>query len=71
MKFYIAEKNIGPDATREDVDGLIRRLAARGWDVAYGERANEITDPAEAGDQQSITDRFADDFMACLAEMGK
>ena len=71
MKFYIAEKNIGPGATREEVDELIRRLKDRGWEVAYGERANEVSDPAEAAEQQSIMDRFADDFMACLAEMGK
>ena len=71
MKFYIAEKNIGPDATREDVDELIRRLIARGWDAAYGQQENQVTDPAETGDQQSITDRFADEFMACLNEMGK
>ncbi len=71
MRFYVAEKNIGPGTCREDVDELIRRLRDRGWEVAYGERANEITDPAEAADQQAIMDRFADDFMACLTEMGK
>jgi len=71
MKFYIAEKNIGPEATRQDVDELIRRLSARGWDVAYGEQANQVSDPSEVGEQQKITDRFADDFMACLTEMGK
>ena len=71
MKFFIAEKNIGPQATREDADELIRRLTARGWDVAYGEKANQVTDPSEVDDQQQVMDRFADDFMACLAEMGK
>jgi hypothetical protein len=71
MKFYIAEKNIGPGATREDVDQLIQCLTAKGWNVAPGERANQVTDPSEVGEEQKILDRFADDFMACLEGMGK
>jgi hypothetical protein len=69
MKFYIAEKNIGPDATRKEVDQLIARLITKGWDVAYGHQENQLTDPAEKREEQNIMDRFANDFMGCLKEM--
>jgi len=36
MKFYIAEQNIGGDATKEQAEKLIELLKAKGWDVEYG-----------------------------------
>ena len=69
MKFFIAEQNLGGGATRKDAEVLIEMLRARGWDVAYGTRPNVATDMSEFGQEEQIQDRFADDFMACLAQM--
>ncbi len=69
MKFYLAEKNIGASATREQVDDLIRRLKALGWDVHYGEKGNQLTDESEKGLEEKIMSDFADDFIRCLDEM--
>ncbi|KPA08813.1 hypothetical protein MHK_010968 [Candidatus Magnetomorum sp. HK-1] len=70
MKFYIGEKNIGIDATKEQVDQVIAYLKKKGWDVSYGMRENELTSDEENDRQEEIADAFADDFMNCLTELG-
>lgn len=67
MKFYIAEQNLGGDATKEQAEKLIEMLRLKGWDVEYGIRRNVATDVSEFGREETIQDRFADDFMNCLA----
>ena len=69
MKFFIAEQNIGSDATKEQAEKLIEMLKAKGWDVEYGAKRNKATDISEFGKEEEIQSRFADDFMACLARM--
>ena len=70
MKFFIAEGNIGSGATREQAEAVVARLREKGWDVAYGLSPNRATEVEEFGKEQQFLDRFADDFMACLDEMG-
>ncbi len=36
MKFYIVEKNIGDDVTRQQTEKVIEMLQERGWNVEYG-----------------------------------
>ena len=67
MKFFLAEQNLGDDATKEQAEKLIEMLRAKGWDVEYGVGRNVATDVSEFGQEESIQDRFADDFMNCLA----
>jgi hypothetical protein len=69
MKFFIAEQNIGDDATKEQAEKLIEMLKARGWDVEYGVKRNVATDVSEFGREESIQSKFADDFMDCIAQM--
>jgi hypothetical protein len=69
MKFFIAEQNIGDDATKEQAEKLIEMLKARGWDVEYGIKRNVATDVSEFGQEESIQSKFGDDFMNCLAQM--
>ena len=69
MKFFIAEKNISDDATKEQAEKLIEMLKARGWDVEYGVKRNVATDVSEFGREDSIQSKFADDFMDCIAQM--
>jgi hypothetical protein len=69
MKFFIAEQNIGSDATKEQAEKLIDMLKAKGWDVEYGVKRNKATDISEFGKEEEIQSRFADDFMSCLAEL--
>ena len=69
MKFFIAEQNIGDDATKEQAAKLIEMLKARGWDVEYGIKRNVATDVSEFGQEESIQSKFADDFMDCLAQI--
>ncbi len=69
MKFYIAEQNIGSDATKEQAEKLIELLKAKGWDVEYGIGRNVATDISEFGQEEGIQDTFADDFMLCLSLM--
>jgi hypothetical protein len=71
MKFFIAEQNIGNDATKEQAERLIEKLKAKGWDVEYGIKRNVATDVSEFGQEERIQDAFADDFMSCLDEMEK
>ena len=69
MKFYIAEQNIGGDATKEQAEKLIELLKAKGWDVEYGIGRNVATEISEFGQEERIQDDFADDFMLCLSLM--
>jgi len=69
MKFYIAEQNIGSDATKEQAEKLIELLKAKGWDVEYGIGRNVATDMSEFGQEERIQDTFTDDFMLCLSLM--
>jgi hypothetical protein len=69
MKFFIAEQNIGSDATKEQAEKLIEMLRAKGWDVEYGVKRNKAMDISEFGKEEEIQSKFADDFMACLAQM--
>ena len=69
MKFYIAEQNIGGDATKEQAEKLVELLKAKGWDVEYGIGKNVATDISEFGQEERMQDDFADDFMLCLSLM--
>lgn len=71
MNFFLAEQNIGSDATKEQAEKLIEMLKAKGWDVEYGIRRNVATDVSEFGQEEKIQDAFADDFISCIAEMEK
>ena len=70
MKFYIAEGNIGSDATKEQAEKVIALLKSKGWDVEYGVGKNKATDVSEFGREEKITDDFTDDFMTCLTVLG-
>lgn len=69
MKFFIAEQNIGGDATKEQAEKLIALLKKKGWDVEYGVKRNVASDVSEFGREESIQDAFANDFMLCLSEI--
>ena len=69
MKFFIVEKNIDENATKEQAEKLIEMLKAKGWDVEYGAKRNVATDVSEFGQEDSIQSKFADDFMDCIAKM--
>ncbi|MBW1724972.1 MAG: hypothetical protein JRD87_02425 [Deltaproteobacteria bacterium] len=69
MKFFIAEQNIGDDATKEQAEILVELLKKKGWDVEYGIKRNVATDVSEFGQEDSIQDAFANDFMLCLSEI--
>ena len=69
MKFFIAEGNIGSDATKEQAEKVIELLRAKGWDVEYGLGKNKATDVSEFGKEESILDAFTVDFMACIAQV--
>ena len=70
MKFFIAEGNLGGQATRAQTDKLIQLLRSKGWDVEYGVARNRATDVSEFGREEKIQDDFAQDFMACLELIG-
>ena len=70
MKFYIAEGNIGNDATKEQAEKVIELLKAKGWDVEYGMGYNKATDVSEFGQEEKILDDFTNDFMTCLSVLG-
>ena len=70
MKFFIAEQNLGSDATKEQVEKLIEMLREKGWDVEYGVGRNVATDISEFGQEERIQDAFSDDFMTCLSMLG-
>jgi len=69
MKFFIAEGNLGGQATRAQTDRLIQLLRSKGWDVEYGVARNRATDISEFGREETIQDDFAKDFMDCLAQI--
>ncbi len=69
MKFFIAEQNLGADATKEQAEQLIKLLKEKGWDVEYGIGRNVATDISEFGQEDKIQDKFADAFMSCLSQM--
>ena len=69
MKFFLSEKNLGDEATREQTDAVIDMLAQKGWDVAYGERANQLSDPSEQVRAEEIMDQFTEDFLRCLEQV--
>jgi len=68
MKFYIAEGNIGNDATKKQAEEVIELLKAKGWDVEYGIGKNKATDISEFGKEETIMDAFSNDFLACIAQ---
>jgi len=70
MKFYLGEKNIGNEATKEQVDQLISCLTNKGWDVSYGTKENSPENDDEKIRQRELEDAFADDFMTCLDDLG-
>jgi hypothetical protein len=69
MKFFIMERNIGEDATKEQAEKLIEMLKAKGWDVEYGAKRNVATDVSEFGQEDRLQSKFADDFMDCLSKL--
>jgi hypothetical protein len=69
MKFYIAEKNIGDDITKEQAKKLIELLKDKGWDVEYGMGKNKPTNISEFGREEQIYQAFADDFMTCISQL--
>ncbi|MEW6673592.1 MAG: hypothetical protein AB1427_18005 [Thermodesulfobacteriota bacterium] len=69
MKFFIAEGNLGGNATKEQALELIGMLKKIGWDVEYGIAKNIATDISEFGQEQRLQSQFADDFMACLSQI--
>ena len=69
MKFFLSEKNLGSEATRDQALAVVEMLVQKGWDVAYGERANEATDPSEHGQEEKLMDAFTEDFLRCLEQM--
>jgi len=70
MKFYLGEKNIGNEATKDQVDQVIAFLKNKGWDVSYGTKENTPESDDEKNRQSELEDAFADDFIACLDTLG-
>ena len=69
MKFFLSEKNLGTDATKEQTCAVIEMLVQKGWDVAYGEKANEVTDRSELGQEEELMDAFTIDFLKCIEQV--
>ncbi len=69
MKFFIAEQNIGGDATREDAERVVELLRKKGWEVDYGIGKNVATEVSEFGKEEQILEAFSEDFMASIAEV--
>ena len=67
MKFYITEKNMGGDTTKEQSEQVIEMLKEKGWDVQYGFGRNKTTDVSEFAREEAIQDAFAQDFLNCIA----
>jgi KaiC/GvpD/RAD55 family RecA-like ATPase len=70
MKFFLAEGNLGNDATREQTEKVIEMLKKKGWDVEYGLDKNKAVDIEEFGKEEEIQDKFTEDFLECLSQMG-
>lgn len=69
MKFFLSEKNLGTDATRQQTLAVIEKLVEKGWDVEYGEKANTVSDPSELGQEEKLMDDFTDEFLRCLEQV--
>jgi hypothetical protein len=69
MKFFIAERNIGDDVTKEQAEKVIELLKQKGWDVQYGIGNNVATDVSEFGKEEEIQEKFANDFMLCIDQV--
>ena len=69
MKFYLSEKNISNSATKEQTLKVIELLGHKGWDVDYGEKANQVTDDSEVGQEEKLMDAFTEDFLTCLEQL--
>ena len=69
MKFYLAEKNIGQDATKAQVEKVIELLKEKGWDVEYGLGKNKPTEISEFGREEQVIDAFSDDFIHCVEQI--
>jgi hypothetical protein len=70
MKFYLGEKNIGNEATKDQVDKVITYLKNKGWNISYGTKENALESDDEKIQQRELEDAFADDFMTCLNTLG-
>jgi muramidase (phage lysozyme) len=70
MQFYLGEKNIGNDATRDQVDQIITHLKNKGWNVFYGTKENTPETDDDKMRQRELEDAFAEDFMTCLDDLG-
>lgn len=70
MKFFLAEGNIGNDATKEQAEKVIEMLKKKGWDIEYGLDKNKAVDIEEFGKEEEIQDKFTEDFLDCLSQMG-
>lgn len=68
MKFYLSEKNLGTEATKTQTIAVIEMLMQKGWDVEYGEKANQVTDRSELGQEEKLMDAFTEDFLNCLEQ---
>lgn len=68
MKFYLSEKNLGTEATKNQTIAVIEMLVQKGWDVEYGEKANQVTDRSELGQEEKLMDAFTEDFLSCLEQ---
>ena len=70
MKFFIAEANIGGNATRAQAEEVVRAMKEAGWDIEYGVEKNKATDISEFGREEQLQDAFAEEFIACLDRLG-
>jgi hypothetical protein len=70
MKFFIAEANIGGNATRAQAEEVVKLLNEKGYDVEYGIGNNKATDISEFGQEERLQESFTDDFLACLDRLG-
>ena len=69
MKFFLSEKNLGTESTKEQTLQVIKLLVQKGWDVEYGQKANEVTDQSELGQEEKLMDAFTEDFLSCLEQI--
>ena len=70
MKFFIAEKNIGYNVTKEQVEIIIKKLQDKGWDVEYGLKDNILNENIDTNQINEIQDDFANDFITVIEEAG-
>jgi len=70
MKFFIAEKNIGYNVTKEQVEIIIKKLQDKGWDVEYGLKENILNENIDTNQINEIQDDFANDFITVIEEAG-